>query len=120
MAYWSRFVPRDRLIMGLPAYSRDFALRLDGQVQSPEAPQPQVPEGTEVRRLWLPWEQISTYQYEDMEGVLHLFFATDETSTRAQLQTADELDLGGIGFWHFGAVTPEMWAAVRQWLAETP
>lgn len=120
MAYWSRFVPRDRLIMGLPAYSRDFALRLDGRVQSPEAPRPEVPEGTEVRRVWLPWEQISTYQYEDMEGVLHLFFATDDTSTRAHLQTADELDLGGIGFWHYGAVTPDMWAVVRQWLAETP
>ena len=48
----------------------------------------------------------------------HLFYASDAASTRAHLRTAAELDLPTIGFWHLAAVTPDEWAAVREWLGQ--
>jgi len=118
MRFWMRYLPRDKLVMDLPAYARDYALVLNGKVRSFYAPRPPLLEGTRVQRVWLPYEEINTLRYVDADGVYHLFFASDETSTRAHLRTVTELGIGALAFWHYSAVTPEMWAAVRAWLEE--
>jgi spore germination protein YaaH len=118
MRFWMRHVPRERLVMGLPAYSRDFSLTPERQAESIDAPTPQVAADTSLVRVWLPYEEITQYRYRDSDGIVHLFYASDEASTRAHLGTARELELDAIGFWHYAAVTPEQWAAVRQWLEE--
>ncbi len=116
--YWLRHVPAERLVMGLPAYSGDFEMKLDGKrTRHYSAPRPVVPMGTTVRRVWLPYEQINTYKYVDAKGVLHLFYASDAAGTRAHLETAERLGVFGIAFWHYAAVTPPMWQAVREWHA---
>ena len=116
MRYWLRYVPAERLIMGLPAYSGDFEMALGGKKTRPYgAPRPVVPEGTVVKRVWLPYEQINTYQYADAKGRLHLFFASDAASTRGHLETAERLGVFGVAFWHCQAVTPAMWKVVRDW-----
>ena len=104
--------------MGLPAYSRDFSLTPERQAESIDAPTPQVAADTSLVRVWLPYEEITQYRYRDSDGIVHLFYASDEASTRAHLGTARELELDAIGFWHYAAVTPEQWAAVRQWLED--
>ena len=118
MMYWLKHVPREKLVMGLPAYSSDFEMRADGKRQHVYAPCPAVPEGTAVERVWLPYEQINSYRYVDEGGLLHLFFASDDVSTRVHLATAQALDLPGIAFWHFRAVTQESWETVRDWLKD--
>jgi spore germination protein YaaH len=121
MKFWLQYVPRQRLIMGLPAYSGDFEMTLNGKKERLyRAPTPVVPEGTDVKRVWLPYEQINMYKYLDGKARLHLFFASDVASTRAHLETADQLDVLGMAFWHYQAVTPEMWALVRQWHQRRP
>jgi len=121
MKYWLQYVPGERLIMGLPAYSGDFEMALDGKrTRAYGAPTPVVPAGTAIKRVWLPYEQINTYKYVDKKGCLHLFFASDTAGTRAHLETADRLGIFGVGFWHCRAVTPEMWQAVRDWHQRAP
>jgi hypothetical protein len=116
MRFWLRHVPRRKLVMGLPAYSRDFALTAKREAASPYAPYPQVPPGTALQALWLPYEGLRQYRYTDAEGTEHVFFASDADSTRGHLETAAELRLDTVGFWHAGSVTPAMWAAVREWV----
>ncbi|MGC9316853.1 MAG: glycosyl hydrolase family 18 protein [Armatimonadota bacterium] len=116
MRFWMQHVPRERLVMGLPTYSRDFALTAERRADSLYLPEPELPEGTDVRRVWLPYEEIHQYRYLDADAVAHLFYASDAASTRAHLQTAAELGIDTIAFWHYGAVTAEEWAAVEEWL----
>ncbi len=105
-----------RLFSRVPSYSGDFEMVLDGKrTRLYSAPTPEVPEGTVVKRVWLPYEQVNTYNYVDKKGHLHLSFASDAKSTRAHLEAADRLNVLGIGFWHLAAVTPEMWKVVREW-----
>jgi spore germination protein YaaH len=118
MKFWLRYVPKERLVMGLPAYSGDFEMAVHGEKKRHySAPVPDVPEGTRVQRVWLPYEQVNSYIYEDPSGRMHVFYASDAASTCAHLETADRLGIASIAFWHFEAVTPEMWEAVRAWHA---
>lgn len=116
MRFWMEYVPREKLVMGLPAYSRDFALASDVETTSVYAPLPNVADSAALKRVWLPYEHISQYRYTDADGTLHLFYASDALSTRAHLKTAAELDLNAVGFWHYRAVTEKQWTVVRQWL----
>jgi spore germination protein YaaH len=116
MRFWMRHVPREKLVMGLPAYSRDFAMTGKRQVESVYAPTPKVAADTSLVRVWLPYEELAQYRYTGPDGIVHLFYASDEASTRAHLKTAAELKLKTIGFWHYAAVTSEQWAAVREWI----
>ena len=116
MRFWATHVPREKLVMGLPAYSRDFRLTANVDIESPYAPLPDVPDGTELQRIWLAYEGINTYRYTDEQGALHLFYASDAAGTKQHLATVDELDIPAIAFWHYGAVVPETWKAVREWL----
>ena len=63
--------------------------------------------------IWLPYEQVNSYLYEGEGERMHVFYASDATSTRAHVETAKRLGLPCIGFWHFAAVTPELWDVVR-------
>jgi hypothetical protein len=106
--------------MGLPAYSGHFEMTPGGQRKRIDADKPVLPEGTKTERVWLPYEQVNTYRYLDEKGHLHLFFASDHVSTRAHLETVDKLDIPGIAFWHYQAVTPETWKLVRDWHRRGP
>jgi len=115
MQYWLQYVSREKLIMGLPAYSGDFEMVSGGKRERIYADKPTLPDGTKSESVWLPYEQISMYRYLDEKGDTHLFFASDHVSTRAHLETVEKLDLPGIAFWHYEAVTPETWKVVRDW-----
>ena len=115
MRFWSTHVPKDKLVMGLPTYSRDFVMNGKRETLSRYAPSPELPPEHPKQRLWLPYEAIHQYRYTDTSGTEHLFLASDAASTRAHLRTAEKLGLDNIGFWHYGAVPPETWQAVREW-----
>ena len=120
MKFWLKYVPRKKLIMGLPAYSGDFEMTFGGKRKWVYADRPVVPEGTEIERVWLPYEQVNTYRYLDKKGCIHFFFSSDYLSTRAHLETVERLDIPGIAFWHYEAVTPETWKVVRDWHQRGP
>jgi spore germination protein YaaH len=116
LAFWLDRVPRRKLIMGLPAYANDYALSPGGKGKQVYAPAPPAPAGTGLRKAWLWYERLYVYVYPDQEGATHVFYASDAESTRAHLETATELKLAGVGFWHFSSVGEETWKAVREWL----
>ena len=118
MMFWLEHVPREKLIMALPAYSNDYGLMPGcgyGRQQGCDSPEA-LPGTHDVEKLWLPYDRIHVYRYLDGEGKPRLFFASDGESTRAHLETVDELDIPGISFWHYGTMSPGIWQAVTEWL----
>jgi spore germination protein YaaH len=120
MRYWMQRVPPAKLLMGLPAYGNDYVAAPGGRGEQIYAPLPPIPAGKTNEVLWLTHEQVHVYRYLDAQDRPHIFYASDARSTRAHLATIDELDLPGLTFWHYDAVAPETWQAVRSWLARPP
>ncbi len=116
MLFWLKQAPPEKLVMGLPAYSNDYALSRKGRGEQVYTSKPQIPPQTPVQKAWLWYERLSIYLYEDQNGTPHLFYASDADSTRSHLETVDELNLPAIGFWHFSSVDEATWKAVRTWL----
>ncbi|MFC1739634.1 glycosyl hydrolase family 18 protein [Planctomycetota bacterium] len=118
MQFWLRYVPSEKLIMGLPAYSNDYDLAPNGKGTQVEAPRPNSSVAKVFDKTWLPYEQINMYRYLDDQGHLHIFYASDTKSTVAHLETVDDLNIGGISFWYYQAVPDETWTAVCKWLKD--
>lgn len=115
LLFWLGGVPRGKLIMGLPAYSNDYALSTGGRGRQVYAPVPEF-QGEGLKKSWLWYERISVYTYTDLNGAVHIFYASDADSTRTHLETAAALKVAGVGFWHFSSVDEPTWNAVREWL----
>jgi spore germination protein YaaH len=116
MRYWCRHVPREKLIMGLPAYSNDFDVLPGGKGVQVYSAKPQIPTSPPLQPVWLEYEKLRVYRYVDGDGRPHVFFASDEASTKAHLETVEELNIPAISFWTYNSVAPETWKTLRNWL----
>ena len=116
MKYWLQHIPRENLVMGLPAYSNDYDIRPEGRGRQVDRASPDPAEP--IKPHWRPFEKINVYRYADTAGNPRVFYASDSKSTAAHLETIRQLDLGGFGFWHHLAVAPATWKVIRQVLTE--
>ena len=118
MVFWQDNIPGEKLIMGLPAYCNDYDATPGSENgrQGPAGSPACWPGAQDVESVWLDYERVHVCRYRDEKGGTRLCFATDADSTRAHLQTAEELDIPGVGFWHWGIMTPSIWQAVYEWL----
>jgi hypothetical protein len=112
--FWLRYVPKEKLVMGLPAYSNDYDLRLGRRGRQVYKDRPELPKDAMVERTWRPFERIHVYRYLDKEKHARVFYASDAMSTTAHLETVKKLDVVGFGFWHHGSISPEIWSAIRK------
>ena len=119
MRAWMKFVPREKLVMGLPACSHDIDMTTNTGRQvwysKPPADSLEI-----IEQGNLPDEAVSYYVYRDKDRHTHVLYATDTASTEAHLATVDELDIPAVSFWTADRVTPKMWQAVRDWLESKP
>lgn len=116
MAYWTKYVPKDKLIMALPAYSNDYTMTLNGTGKQIYASVPDSVNGTLQSPIWEWYDKINIYLYNDFKGNTHLFYASDQKSTKALLEIGDELKIYNIGFWHLSSVDLKTWSIVREWV----
>lgn len=116
MTYWMKYVPKEKLIMALPAYSNDYTMTVNGTGKQVYATVPDSVKGTLQPPIWLWYEKLNIYLYDDVKGINHLFYASDQKSTKALLELGDELNIDNIGFWHFSSVDPKTWSVVREWI----
>lgn len=116
MEFWLKHIPGNKLIMGLPAYSNDYDMTNGGIGKQVAAAIPDNVKGRLPHPAWLWFERINMYLYKDNDEHIHLFYASDETSTEALLKLAEEFKIDNIGFWHLSSVSPEMWNVTRAWI----
>lgn len=115
MCFWMKHIPRNKLVMALPAYSNDYAVT--GNIKGRQIYQsvPDSVSGVLPSPTWLCYEKVNMYLYDSTDGQRHLFYASDARSTEALLKLADELEIPQIGFWHFDSVEPQMWDITGKW-----
>lgn len=116
MAFWLNQVAREKLIMGLPAYSNDYDLSSGGRGNQVYVARPEVGADTPMQKAWLWYERLRVYLYDDGKGKPHLFYSSDADSTRALLEIVEESKIAGFGFWHFSSMDEKTWKTVREWL----
>ena len=115
MLFWINRIPKDKLVMALPAYGNDYAVT--GNIKGRQIYQtvPDSVSGVLPAPTWLCHEKVNMYLYDNADGNRHLFYASDARSTEALLELADELEISQIGFWHFASVDKPMWYATEKW-----
>lgn len=116
MKFWVKYIPKDKLIMGLPAYSNDYTMTLQGKGRQIYADVPDHYSAPLPAPIWLWYEKVNIYLYNDQKGDMHLFYASDAKSTKSLLKLSDKLGIHKIGFWHFSSVSPKMWLKVKEWV----
>jgi hypothetical protein len=119
MQAWTKYIPPEKLLMGLPSYGNDYDMTVGGKGEqvSPGGPsENEIQPGSKIEKRWMWYEKVNLYRYTANDGHPHLRYATDAMSTNALLDVLDDLNLAGVSIWHYQMMTPEMWQTVRQWL----
>jgi spore germination protein YaaH len=116
MLFWIKQIPKDKLVMALPAYSNDYTVSENIKGRQIYQSVPDRVKGVLPAPRWLWYEKVNSYLYDGADGNKHLFYAADARSTEALLELADKLEIHKIGFWHFSSVSPEMWKVVEKWV----
>ena len=115
MSFWIKHIPKDKLVMALPAYANDYAVTGHTKGRQIYQSVPDSVSGVLPSPTWLCYEKVNIYLYDATDGNRHLFYASDARSTEALLELADELGISQIGFWHFSSVDPPMWSVTDKW-----
>lgn len=116
MEFWKKYIPKNKLVAGLPAYSNDYDLTTGGEGIQVYAPTPLNPQTPLAKPGWMWYDKINIYIYKDTNDHIHLFYASDAKSTQSLLELMDELELDNIGFWHYSSVSKDMWDVTRTWI----
>lgn len=124
-------VPQDRVINGIPFYTRVW--EFDPEANIAEGTDPLSAEYvlsstavgmSRARRLLeeggaeLVWdEEISQYYGEyEQDGSLYRIWLEDTRSLQAKLNAAANYDLAGIAFWKLGLESEDAWGAVSEYM----
>ncbi len=117
MAYLSQYIPRHKIVMGLPTYSVDWDM-----IESSRSTQvydyqwiAEREKESPIGRGWCYYWDVNLIRYTDEQGHPHLLYVSDARSTRSHLVTADSQDLAGVCFWVLtGEEDPAIWQCVRE------
>lgn len=115
MLFWKDKIPVEKLVMALPAYGNDYSLTGNMSGNQIYNVVPNNVKGNLPSPIWLCYEKLHVYLYDHVDGNRHLFYASDDKSTKALLELADNLNLPLIGFWHYDSVSEEMWRVTGEW-----
>ena len=102
--------------MALPAYSNDymFSKKITGSQVYKAIPDIAIKSLAPSNWLW--YERVHVYTYNDEAGNRHMFYASDDRSTKELLNLADELKLPNIGFWHLSSIDSKTWNVINAWI----
>lgn len=109
-------IPRDKLILGIPLYVREWTLDGAGKLLSNRAIYTKdIPELMTAKKAVKTWDD--TYgqykvEYTDEHGRTRVFWLEDETTFQARLDIARKYDLAGIAVWRLGQEDRSFWETV--------
>ncbi len=117
MKYWTDRIDVDKLVMALPAYGNDYTVTGDHvkgrQLHSSLGP-------TDVKGklpdpIWLFYEKLNLYVYDDVHGDRHIYYASDGASTAKLLELVQRFGITKVGFWHFSSMSDDIWKVTQDW-----
>lgn len=109
-------VPREKVILALPFYNRDWDLKKDGSVESSEfitlGQQNTIMGKYAIKPKWD--AKLGQYTAAYMKnGVKHQIWVEDGRSLSAKYKLAAEAKLAGLAYWYIGGESPDIWASMR-------
>lgn len=110
-------IPREKLILGIPFYVREWRIDAEGKLVDNRAIfYKDIPKLMEAKDTVSTWdEQFSQYRVEYQEGQYrHVFWLEDEQTVLARIDLAHAYDLAGVAAWRLGYDTPDLWEQMLQ------
>ncbi len=110
-------IPRDKLIMGIPYYVREWKIDGSGKLDSNRAIlMKDIPALIASKKATQTWDDtFKQYRVEYQEnGYGYVFWLENEATIKARLEIAKRYDLAGVAAWRLGYDTPDLWKMMLQ------
>ncbi|TDF99843.1 glycoside hydrolase family 18 [Paenibacillus piri] len=112
-------IPRDKLIMGIPFYAREWQVDSSGKLVDNRALlMKDLPALISSKKAALSFdEKFGQYkvEYTDTDsGNKRVFWLEDETTVKARLELAKKYDLAGVAVWRLGYDAADLWNMMLQ------
>lgn len=106
-------IPRNKILMGMPTYGRDWKLPYVKGVTLARSltPNQAVDQAARygVSISYHPVYQSPYYRYRDENGIEHEVWYEDARSVQAKLETVKQYGLRGISYWELSSPFPQNW-----------
>ncbi|MCU6798109.1 glycosyl hydrolase family 18 protein [Paenibacillus sp. WQ 127069] len=110
-------IPRDKLIMGIPFYVREWQIDESGQLVDNRALlMKDLPALIKSKKATQTWDdKFGQYRVEyEQDGNKRVFWLEDEATVKARLDIAKKYDLGGVAAWRLGYDSADLWKMMIQ------
>jgi len=123
ISYTLQEVPKEKLIIGVPFYTRlwkeetvDGVTKVSSKAYGMEYAK-SIMDEHHVEMEWL--EDIGQYygEYEE-DGYLYRMWLEDETSMEMRMKIAASYDVGGVAAWKIGLEKAEVWDVISDYMKE--
>jgi spore germination protein YaaH len=105
-------IPRDKLIMGIPLYTREWKVDTNGALVSNRSLlYKDLPTVISSKKAKLTWDdRFGQYRADYTEdGNNYVFWLENEQMVDERLAIAKKYDLGGVAFWRLGYDPADLW-----------
>lgn len=109
-------IPRDKLLLGIPAYGFDWT---EGRKHPRYLSYKLAVDTAERAGVSIGWDEkakVPRFAYRDERGRHEVWFE-DARSWQAKIDLVNEYDLAGIAIWRLGMEDPVGWEAIRSRMA---
>lgn len=116
-------VPKERIVMGIPFYTRLWAEQeTDGvlHLSSEALTMNGAAEILKQNEAEAEWNEETSQNYAEFEkdGITYKVWLEDEDSLRKRLEVISEADLAGVAAWRLGFETKEIWPIIEEYIAK--
>lgn len=111
-------IPRDKLVLGIPFYVREWSLDAKGTLLGNKAlytrDLTELMAKRNAVKTWDPAFLQYKVQYTGDDGNNRIFWLEDNASVQARLELAKKYQLSGVAAWRLGQEDPGFWGTVLQ------
>ncbi|MEC0228324.1 glycosyl hydrolase family 18 protein [Paenibacillus alba] len=110
-------IPRDKIILGIPYYVREWKLDAAGALQGNRTVlMKDIPALIASKTTTQTWDKtFEQYRVEYQEnGFTYVFWLEDQATVKARLDMAKKYDIAGVAAWRLGYDSADLWKSVLQ------
>ncbi|MFI3215168.1 MAG: glycosyl hydrolase family 18 protein, partial [Eubacteriales bacterium] len=111
-------VPANKVINGIPFYTRVWKTDSEGEVTSDALGM--VDAATFITKYNVPtvWDEVTCQNYGEitMNGILYQVWMEDEQSIEVKLTIMDKHEIGGVAAWKLGFEDTSIWNLIAEYV----
>ncbi|MEW9698882.1 glycosyl hydrolase family 18 protein [Paenibacillus sp. SI8] len=110
-------IPRDKIILGIPYYVREWKLDASGALQSNRTVLlKDIPALIAAKKTTQTWDKtFEQYRVEYQEdGFTYVFWLENEATVKARMDMAKKYDIVGVAAWRLGYDSADLWKTILQ------